>query len=164
MTQVTFWTAYQDFVAPDPDPNGIKIPGPTVAGEVIKAATTAFSGASAMVMREDREGRPLPQQKFVINGLRFKRSLGESSLIQYMIPCAYPLHRSSMELHVQMARMSRKDGSAIECRIAGAYQDVSSRRSDTCERHDTSRQMPLGQLRFRKRDFDTYHDTLAIAD
>lgn len=76
MTQVTFWTAYQDFVAPDPHPDAIPIPAAAVAGEVIKAATTAFSGASAMVMREDRDGRPLPQQKFVINGLRFKRSLG----------------------------------------------------------------------------------------
>lgn len=76
MTQVTFWTAYQDFVAPEPNPDGIQIPAPAVAGDVIKAATTAFSGASAMVMREDRDGRPLPQQKFVINGLRFKRSLG----------------------------------------------------------------------------------------
>ncbi|KAJ9107472.1 hypothetical protein QFC21_000925 [Naganishia friedmannii] len=74
MTQVTFWTAYQNFVAPDPTEPPIA--PPTSAAEVIKAATSAYSGASAMVMREDRDGRPLRQPKFVINGLRFKRSLG----------------------------------------------------------------------------------------
>ncbi|KAJ9110435.1 hypothetical protein QFC19_001561 [Naganishia cerealis] len=59
-----------------PDPTQPPIAPPTSAGDVIKAATTAFGGASAMVMREDKDGRPLPQAKFVINGLRFKRSLG----------------------------------------------------------------------------------------
>lgn len=73
MTQVTFWQAYQKFVAENP--NGPTIPPPAVAGDVIKAATAVFPGAAAMVIREDAQGRAI-QPKFVINGLRFKRSLG----------------------------------------------------------------------------------------
>jgi hypothetical protein len=95
MTQVTFWTAYQSFVAPDhTEP---PIAPPTSAAEVIKAATSAYSGASAMVMREDRDGRPLPQPKFVINGLRFKRSLGMYfPLIEFELAPAY---KSSLSFH-----------------------------------------------------------------
>lgn len=95
MTQVTFWTAYQSFVAPDhTEP---PIAPPTSAAEVIKAATSAYSGASAMVMREDRDGRPLPQPKFVISGLRFKRSLGMYfPLIEFELAPAY---KSSLSFH-----------------------------------------------------------------
>lgn len=80
MTQVTFWQAYQNFVAADP--NGPAIPPPAVAGDVIKGATAVFSGASAMVIKEDAQGRPIAP-KFVINGLRFKRSLGRSGNSQF---------------------------------------------------------------------------------
>lgn len=74
MTQVTFWQAYQKFVEADHLQSAI--PPAAVAGDVIKAATTVFPGATAMVIKEDSQGRPLQQPKFVINGLRFKRSLG----------------------------------------------------------------------------------------
>ena len=77
VTQVVFWKAYSAFVQqamPDEPP----VPASGTAGDVIKSATTVFPAANAMVINKDEKGQPLPQNLFVIAGMRFKRSAGES--------------------------------------------------------------------------------------
>jgi hypothetical protein len=46
------------------------------AAEAIKQVSEVFPGAVAMVINQDEAGRPLRQPRFIIQGVRFKRSAG----------------------------------------------------------------------------------------
>ncbi len=67
LLQVTFWHAYRDFFT-----HTSTVEQLLSASDVIKNVTIAFPGASAKVWT-DATG----QQKFVIAGMGFRRSVGE---------------------------------------------------------------------------------------
>lgn len=93
MTQLTFWSAYREFIqdaasasmqealgktraqglpdsAAQPD-----IPPMANAQEVIKLAQQVFP-AQAQVVTSDENGNPLPASKYLLVGLKFRRSVG----------------------------------------------------------------------------------------
>lgn len=77
MTQLTFWTAYRDFTSPSSPTSGEPpIPPSLVAGDIIKFVPTVLP-AQAQVLTKDAEGKPLPSPKYMIMGIKFKRSIGK---------------------------------------------------------------------------------------